>query len=224
MAYTFVNQVSAGSGGGSGVTTGAVNFSSLDSTGLIVLCVASYEVGSIGVTDSQSNVYDSFPEEINSGDGALQIFYKFNPSVSSSMTFEVTGANNYPSIVAMGFTGAVTSPADQDAAGGLNTGGTTVQPGSITPSEDNELIIAALCHENTGAGGISINSGFVDAPYQVAHDGAGHYGVAASYLIQTSAGAINPTFTSSASVALIADQVSFKAGGAAVRRWILGRP
>lgn len=206
-SYTFINHVEAGSSDTFSVTTGNIDMSGAD---LLVLCVSRYQIGSAGaISDSQMNSYTGLTERCVASDVCTRAYYKQAPSVSSSMNFTVGdggGGAQYPAILAMGFSGSVSTPADQEA--GTTGSGTSLQPGSITPSENNELVAACLSFGATAT--ISIDSGFVDAPYQVNFSAGNHFGVAGSYKIQTSAAAVNPTFSLTGSATVAADQESFK--------------
>jgi len=79
------------------------------------------------------------------------------------------------------------------------TGQTDFQPGSITPTEGNELLLVYLGLDDpadTGSPQFSADSGFtvLDASDVVP---ASNYGGVGAYLVQTSPAAINPTITRS---------------------------
>lgn len=211
-AATFVNQVAAG-GTTNSVTTGAGDMAGANgSGGLLMQCVSYSSSGTLSsVTDDSSNVYTALTAECGVGGQCINIYYKASPVADSSMTFTVSGTSIFPSVVAMGFSGMHATPMDQEAAGG-SVEGTTVQPGSITPSEANELLLTCAAFN---AGVYTINSPYVNSVYQIAFLGGNHYGVAGTYFIQGAAAAVNPTWTSDTSAHIAAHQASFKAAASA---------
>jgi hypothetical protein len=109
--------------------------------------------------------------------------------------------------VVAAFSGVIaSSPFDVENGTGSSSA-SSLQPGSIMPSQNNKLVIAAVASGNNGSP-FSINGGFTkneDEP------GAGNtFDVAMAYLIQTSAAAANPTWTASATVDIAAAIASFK--------------
>jgi hypothetical protein len=89
------------------------------------------------------------------------------------------------------FSGSAASPFDVE--NGFNGSGTTLQPGSVTPSEANELLITALAFNGSGSP-LSINLGFTvieDANFVSGQS----YGVGLAYLIQGPAAPVNLTWT-----------------------------
>ena len=100
-------------------------------------------------------------------------------------------SQHFTAFVYWAVSGSITSGAVLDVQNGNNSGAT--QPGSITPSLNGSLIIAGIADENSG--GDSVNDGF-STPLQAPLVGGQNYGVASAYLVQTTAAAINPTWTS----------------------------
>jgi hypothetical protein len=92
-------------------------------------------------------------------------------------------------------------------------GSTTVQPGSVTPGSDGQLVIA---HEtfDSSASMPTVNSSFTTPAYGDLGTGGVYLGSGSSYLIQTTAAAVNPTFTKPASGNLYATIATFEAGAA----------
>ncbi len=96
--------------------------------------------------------------------------------------------------------------------------GTTIQPGSVTPSFDSCLI---LCGFGGGSGHgtptIDVPGGFTIIGTPVAFVGGGNYGSALAYLIQTTPAAANPTWTASsaelASTIAVLKAASSSSGG-----------
>lgn len=186
---------------------------------LALWTIADQIAGQPAFSDNQSNTYTN---KNDGSDVTVDLLYKESPTVSATHTFSVTTSPNYSSLVAAAFSGVKTSAAafDQENSN-RHTGGTdqTIQPGSITPSENDELIITCLSWQSTATA--SIDSGFTIIA-QTTFNGSFHYPVALAYKVQTTAAAVNPTWTLSAANQFMYTRIaSFKAapaGGAPARR------
>lgn len=217
MAITFIDSVAAGSLDADTVTTGG-----MDTTGatLLVVAVASYnENPQPAVSDSKSNVWTG-PVVSSGSSGAERIaFWHCIPtSVGSSHTFTASQATSFVSIVAAAFAGAAAStPLDQSNATSTTGNGviSTAQAGSVTPGQDNEVVIAAIASSVTSVS--SIDSSFTLPAFVLFSSGL-HWGCALAYKIQTSAGAENPTWQMAGIITTVsANIVTFKvAGGVAI--------
>lgn len=196
MAYSLLGSVSAGSTGANSVTTG-----SADTTGanLLVLCLASYDgVARPAITDSKGNTWTAIADYAkNNGSPRSTIFYCYGGTVGSGHTFTASGTSSTASIAVLYFSGAVASPKDKHNGTITNSAG-TIATGSVTPTNNNQLLVAML-GRNLGIGtGVTINGGFT-ITNQIATVGSNHFGIGAAYLIQTTATAANPTWTDGAS-------------------------
>ncbi len=186
MANAYVIDAEAESGGNV-ATTGAV-----DTTGAnLIILATSNDTGAAAVSDSKSNTWTPVANEVGVAP-RVRLFYCFNPTTDAAHTFsnDPAGSGGFPAIAMAAFSGAVTSPLDQhsEASG--------AQPGSITPSEDNELVITAGIHSATASQ--SVSSPF-DAHQTANLIGSTGYALALAYEIQTTATARNPTWSGSAS-------------------------
>lgn len=185
---TLVNSVSA-TPGGTGGTTAAIDTTGAD---FLVMVVAWYVAPTTTPSDSKSNTWvGGTIQTVNNQ--SCRIFYSYNPTVGTGHTFTFSSASSiYPAIQVLAFSGLVTSatPFDQQN-GNTNTSSTTIQPGSVTPTRNNELLIAGCCHEQAS---YTIDSGFTEA-FDIAYSGSVNMGGSAAYLIQSALAAINPTFT-----------------------------
>lgn len=213
MAYSLVTHVEAG-GSANGVTTGTV-----DTTGatLIVISTSRYSPAgeSTTVSDSKGNTWTALT--LSQANGvANRLYYCANPTVGSGHTFSTSDTGSYPSIAVLAFTGNTATPFDQEN-GGLAVATSLTIP-SVTPTEDNELIVAGISHENNTAGSVTINGGFT--AYTVAYSSGNSEGGGIAYLIQTTATAASPTWNITNSAAIAARIATFKAaaggGGASV--------
>jgi hypothetical protein len=221
MAYALITSDSK-AGTPTGVTTDGVDTTGAD---LIVVNVGWYSNGglnnTLAVSDSEGNTWTALTIR-STTNIACRLFYVYNPSVGAGHTFTANdGANSpYPSIEMMAFSGAAAAPFDQQ--NGATATATSIATGSITPTEDNELVVAGLAHENNSAGAVSINGGFT--ALKVAYVGGNSQGSGLARLIQTTATAANPTWsitTSAESAAVIASFKAASGGGGNRRRRLL---
>lgn len=210
MAIALLTHASAAGSAGGAITP------SIDTTGakLIVACIDGFTGGGDSFTDSKSNTWVGLTYT-NTGTVGTRIYYCTNPSsVGSGHTFTTNAA--FSSICVACFSGVLTasSPFDQQNTHSA-TSGSTIASGSVTPTQDNELLIAAFGGDATGTN--SINGGFTITD-QRPFIGGTCYGCSLAYLIQTSAAAANPTWTLGSAItqggAAIA---SFKAPAAAFK-------
>lgn len=215
MAIALVAHTAAAS-----VDTANVTTSAIDTSGATFLAaaVADYNVESPTTpSDSKSNVWTILSEVLVSN-VRLRIMYVVNPSVGSGHTFSATHPlSTFPAAAFGAWSGVhVSTPFDQSNSG-TATGGTTVQPGSVTPSEDNELLITAVT-------GISWTTEAIDSSFTVLDtvpfSGGVTFGVAWAHQIQTTATARNPTWTADAISDYCAKIATFKQAVAAVNLWL----
>ena len=132
-------------------------------------------------------------------------------SVGSGHTFTVSNAAvTFPEIEVYAVSGSHATPLDQLA--GATSGGTSVTSlatGSITPTQNNELIISGWGLSGTTTGTPTINSGMTISDFL---NGVGGSYVAGgtAYKTQSTAAAINPTWSWATSAPAYAVIVSFK--------------
>jgi hypothetical protein len=189
MSIALVSQ-----GSSSGTNAAAATTGSFDSTGATLIVVAfnySPDSPSPTVTDSKGNTY-TLLSPITALTGALRgrLAYCVNPIVGSGHTVTVNAATvGYPTLTAYAFSGAGAYDSQET---GDEQGGTSMQPGSITPSEDNCLLVVAGFHDQATTDN-SVNSSFSTLD-KVVTSGSNDDLVSA-YKIQTTAGAENPTLS-----------------------------
>ncbi len=213
MAYAIVASVKATPGENGGATAG------IDTTGadFLVMVVSIFNQTALlaNISDSKGNDWEELTN-YHAGLCDVRIFYVINPTVGSGHTFTFTQSGTFPFIAAAAFSGANTStPFDQEtgAAGGT--------PGSITPSEDNELLITTE-GDLTGLTP-SVDGGFTLAEVQAFGSGV-NVGGALAYLIQTTATAANPTWTAGGGSTVSAMACFKAASGTAVNRTAADAP
>ena len=195
-AWTVVSSICTfqTAGDGSPLTTGTI-----DTTGasLIVLYAYNYDDGaSATVSDSRSNTWQHLTDQVTFGyEGRLH--YVYQPSAGSGHTFTLSRADGvYQGVLcALALTGSLTTdPADQQSSYGFATY-PTIQPGSITPSLNNEIVITGVGTNGQYNDAFSIDSGFTLQAQAYDTGGLiGHAG-AIGYIVQGAASAVNPTWT-----------------------------
>lgn len=179
------------------VTTAAIDTSPCDFIALFV----SYYSASLGTTpptvsDTKSNSYTAGTVYRVLGGIAVCGYRCEAPAVGSGHTFTASGADLFGGIAAVAMSGMASTSYDQET-GAASTGGTTRQPGSLTPSQANSVLIAALAYNDNSGGSLGIDSGFTEIVALPPRSGEveGLYVYAKTL---TSASAQNPTVTSSA--------------------------
>lgn len=172
--------------------------SAIDTTGanLIVLTVPYYPLlgGTPTVSDSKGNSWTALTLQANQG--AVRLYYCVSPIVGSGHTFTATGTDIYATIDVLAFSGASASPYDQESGSAFDS------PGSITPPQDGCLLVTA---SSNNGGTTSVDSGFTGFTHDFTP--GSHMGGGIAYLIQSAAAAVNPTWTGSNAVCVMA---SFK--------------
>lgn len=188
--FTFIDSRSA-----AGVD--AATTSAWDTTGITDIIVgAAYLVSAPppALTDNKSNSFTALTASSGTNVETRQ-WYIANPTVGSGHTFTFTGNGSFVAFGVLGFSGG-TNATPFDVQNGNTGAGTSPSAGSVTPSQNNELVIALV-----GADGSTINS--IDGGFtitQTINYGAGaNFGVAMARLIQGTAAPANPTWTLGAS-------------------------
>lgn len=208
MAFALVNSISAALGSNGG-TTGTIDTTGAD---LLVVHVGKFD-GSTGgasggtLSDSKSNTWTALTPQ-DGTDAVSRIFYCENPTVGTGHDFTFGNTSSFSSIEVLAFSGAKVA-GSYEAENGATGSGTSLQPGSVTPTENGALIFTGKCW-NASITGLSINSSFTlqeEEPY----GGGTNMGSAAAYLIQGTAGAINPTWSWTTSVSAAATIAVFLA-------------
>jgi hypothetical protein len=189
--------------------------SPLNTTGAnwIGVSVASGPGASFTVTDSNSNTCAKVPDAnapyVQSYTQTV-VYQCVNPTVGSGHTFTITGTGLQFCAAVEAFSGVATS-SPYDQGNGNTSGGNTSQTGAITPGVNNEVIVTSV---STYAPGVvtpyTIDSGFTitDQADAVAST---TFGCGMAYLVQSTAGTINPTWTLNSSVFVSPSEIaSFK--------------
>lgn len=139
------------------------------------------------------------------------------PATSSTLTFTVGATGKYPTLNVIAFSGGdqtalLDTAATPGAETGTNSGPSNAQPGSLTPSAADDLIISSLSKDGT-AGFETIDSSFVlieDHPII----GGQAYGGMMAYKIKTDALAENPLWAWAAGSNGGVSQTAYRAAAA----------
>lgn len=202
MPIALISNSTATSGLNATTTAG------IDTTGadLLIIALCCDDAYNDTVTDSKGNTWTQLTSYTQTN-VRVRMWYSIPTSVGTAHTFTAPGVLFVGTMLAAAFSGAAqTTPNDQQS--GANGFVSTLQPGSITPSEDNELIWTHFGINSAGSP-ISIDSGFTELG-EADFGPADHYGGSFAYKIQTTAAAVNPTWTRTNTNGCACTQVSFK--------------
>lgn len=210
-------------GGKNKSQSGSVVIASLNTTGatLAIAAINRFGGSSGTISDSDGNTWTALTTVNSAANNEfLQCWYSILTTTSSSNTVTMTGGSNtYRAGVVAFFSGTkATSPLDQQATSANQAQGTTHLAPSVTPSEDNELVISLLGTDGPASmTADSITGGFTIYQYQTP---ASSTGCGLAYLIQTTAGAAAPTWTiSSASSEGGMNSSTYKSAAAATTNY-----
>jgi hypothetical protein len=196
VAYALIGH-DAGAGTSGGGTSTGFNTSGAN---LIVLAIGSYPNGgaTVTVSDTYFNMYTPLTVHGNS-DVQVRLYYCASPTVGVAHQVTVSGASIYPSFQVAAFSGADASPFDQEIGQNPSVA-QTIQPGSLTPSMANSLVVTGLGSENSGANtSYTADSGFTS--YFTLYNGGNSEGSALAWRV--SSVAQNPTWSLDISAAEI---------------------
>lgn len=197
---------------GAGGLNNDVTTSPIDTTGATLLVIVEGRAGAVVTpTDSKGNTWTKL--NTVTGVAISAIYYSANPTVGTGHTFTVTGSGNFPALTVAAFSGVVAvSPFDQQSVGDTGTV-TSIQPHSVTPSENNELIVTGL--EISGVvGSLAVDSSFTIID-NIPFVNSNSFGVALAYLVQGTAAAVNPTWSWTTSTNVACTIATFKASASA---------
>lgn len=174
----------------------------IDTTGATLLVALVYKLRtrtSPLLTDSKGNTWTPLTAQDAGSISHAQLYYAANPSVGSGHNFTLTnqGGDNYLGGVCVAAFSDVdtSSPFNKEDGNIKATSGTTILVDSVTPDQNNSLVVTGLCNDELTDDTFSINGGFTITD---AFDGIAspqRVGGALAYLVQTSAAAAGPTWT-----------------------------
>ena len=164
--------------------------SAIDTTGatLLVAVMGNIDNAAVVPTDSKGNTWTALTKRSGDNSSEGQIYYSIPTTVGTGHTFTTSGGtSNYCSMCVAAFADTNASPYEAES-GAANAS----QPGSLTPAGNGSLLVAGIGYYTGDPS--TINSSFTVAEYQ--NSGAGvNFGSGLAYLIQTTAAAVNPTWT-----------------------------
>ncbi len=219
MLATTLLKSGGGSGGGGStigvvahsVFSGGVNGGSataINATGAKMLAVATGSINAtvFTVTDNYSNTYTARWDVQGSNNRTL-LWTCDNPTVGAGLVVTLTGTSIYASCCVAAFSNTLQPTAfDQHSVGALGTA-TTINTGNITPTQNNELILATLVSSSvTGsAPTIATTPGGIIAPFAVLDSvnfaNGVSYGSALAWGVLPTASTFSATWTEAASPA-----------------------
>lgn len=202
----FQVNLAQGSTNSNGFTSNSIDTSNCNFLGALV----SQSTGSatITLTDSNSNTWIGRTVYQSPGGATLKMWHVFNPTVGTGHTFTTSGTGNFASLFVIGFSG-LTAGFQTGTDSGAHATSTTIQPGSITPSNSPALVLSGWA----GRGGTltGVDSSFViPTGGTVTFSASHHYGGSFAYLIQSTAAAVNPTWTEGTSEGVVANIAAFQ--------------
>lgn len=192
--------------GANGGTTSAIDTSG--ATGIYVHISEYLGASGFSLSDSKGNTWTPRTQYSSGSVSRTRIYYCENPTVGSGHTFTYSGSGGYPTICVEAHSGTKTSSSYDQENGATNTATNSLQPGSITPTENNELIISGAA-QYIEAAISNVDSGFTVSDGIGAVSGT-NVGGTMAYLYQGAAAAINPTWTFGTTVDAAVVQASFK--------------
>lgn len=187
---------------------------SFDSTGGDMIATARsdlYSTTPCAQTDSKSNSYTSLTTRETTLGSQITISYVAVPTVGTGHTISCASSAGFPTLAYIVFAGTKASSPFDVQNGAISSGNaSTLSTGSVTPTENDEVVVAALGHTVASA---TIDNGFTLAQQKGANSGGCNcFGLWFGYKVQTTAAAVNPQFTANAGTAeLSAAIASFKA-------------
>lgn len=191
--------------GAAGTATTATT-GGIDTTGanLLVAILVDYKGNPAATfTDSKGNTWTISAESFVASDTRARMAHCVPTSVGSAHTFTLGAATLcYPAVCVSAFSGANATPLDQQ--NGNAATGVSIQPGSVTPSTSDQMIVTGLgCY---GASP-SINSAFT-ITNTVAYVADNNYCASLAYL--NSGSAQNPTWSATGSSGMATRIATFK--------------
>ncbi len=166
------------------------------------------------ISDSGSSTWNALVRQTTSLT-YLRFHYAYNITGGSSHTITVSSSAGKTSVAALWFKVVeTTSPFDKENSNFDNTGQPNfLNTGSVTPSTDNQVLVAGLSLFQTSSTP-TIDSSFTSPAVTFLNAASNNIGVAISYFIQTTAGAKNPTWSFTGGFYEASNIATFKAGTA----------
>jgi hypothetical protein len=214
MSTSYVAGAAASTTNNDSASTSAIDTTTAN---LIVANCAELVLTTAGVvTDSKGNTWTQLTTRGSGSQWRNTLWYCINPTVGSGHTFTCTGNTNFPVICVVAFACAL-SPPVFDAESGVRVAfANTIQPGSITPAEVGEVLVAGVCTADSTSP--TIDSSF-STPLVAFNSAIGTPG-AIAYKIKADAAAENPTWSWTNAGQCAASMAAFKAAAASGRLFL----
>ena len=167
--------------------------SAIDTTGATLLVAAIAYYGTSGLPSfagSKNNSWTALDAYFG-GDGVLILYYCKNPVVGTNHSFSASATNMYGSLAVAAFSGTDTI-ANADGNNGAGASSTSsISSGSISPSDDGELIISACLRVGNSAAPSAAGFTLTDS-----NTSALNFCVGLGYKLQTTAAPVSATWQS----------------------------
>jgi len=202
---------------GTSVFGNAVSTTAIDTTGatLLVISVSWYSgtTTALTISDSRGNTYTPLTLR-NAGNAAHRFYYCANPtSVGSSHGATASATGIYAVVTLSAYAGTAPTASFDVENGATATSGTSLATGSVTPAANGALIVSGWAGMNNTSNP-TVGSGLTKTTSQNPSAGTCIAG-AMAYLIQTTAAAINPTWSWTGTDHVAESVAVFKATAAA---------
>jgi hypothetical protein len=188
-----VAHISAGNGGGGLVVTAPIDTTGAN-TLLVYVVSDGWHANSVAITDSYNNPWTALNDAYSGTMGGCW-FVAAAAHTGAAHTFRADPGGSFMTLFVSAWSGLATAgPWDRQATFGSpapSLGMTPFQTGSVTPSQSGELIVSAISEYHPNADNYSVDSGFTIID-KVASGST--LGGAIAYLVQTSAGPVNPSW------------------------------
>jgi hypothetical protein len=186
MAIAHITSLSATAGAAS-VTTSATNTTGAN---LLVMVGGQSGGGALTASDSKGNTWNGLTLK-STGGIDCKLFWSTPTSVGSSHTFTISASGAPLTAVGVSAFSGAKSSSPFDVENGATGSSNSLATGSVTPNEDNEVLVAACMSYDTSATP-TIDLSFTKASHT---NGSSLLSPAIGYLIQTTAAAKNPTWS-----------------------------
>lgn len=161
------------------------------------------------ITDSEGKTWLPLTQRDSGLNASSQMWYAIGGTTSPTHTFTVLGSL-FTSFNVVCFPSSSAAAFESESGNG-QIGGTTIQPGALTPAVADELVVTSIAL-GVGSGTPTIDSGFTIQEFApVGSD----FGSAIAYLLQSAPLTVDPTWTLSSSQSAV-EMATFSPGGGGV--------
>lgn len=188
--------------GGNGGTSTPINTTNAGSSNLLLIAIVAHELNNpmCQPTDNYGNTYLPLIKTSSQGQTlAVRFFYKINGMVGPAHTITCTGTDTFPASIFTAFSGARPDQGTIVENGfAPNNTVSTIQPGSITPTQPNALVVTLVGTSVLQNAAHMIDSGFsepIDVPGAAVPGFGGNIGAGIGFLTMGAAAAVNPKWS-----------------------------